>query len=414
MTSSEHRAATQQIRILHYLPSDAHGGVEEHALSILVSMRDFGIRPILAAPDALVRNMSSQLVAFGVETVHVEPFSPFDLRALARFARIIRAARPDVVHCHMFAATLRAAPVARLMGVRAIVETCHGPEAWRFGKPLKDQFWIDRLLTAGFVDRYIAVSDAAASHLRERKGISPGKITVIHNGRDLAHFRPACAPERERARKELGLGDEQAILVMGRLHEQKGHAFLLQALRLIIPHRPRLVALLAGDGPLREELEGQAKAAGIAERVRFLGFRSDAQGLFAACDLVVLPSLYEGLPLVAVEALAAARPIVATGVDGTPEVVIDGKTGLLVPPADPAALARAIERILDDESLGLWLATNGRAWVEREFTLRTQMEKTVALYRDLAARKPRVSPTPDYDIARKGCAASGKVSESAE
>lgn len=413
MTSTNNRAAGENIRVLHYLPSEVHGGVEEHALSILVSLRDFGLGPILAAPSALIREMNPELSAFGIEAIQVEPFSPFDFRALTRFAQVVRSAHADLMHCHMFAATLRAAPMARLIGVRTIVETCHGPEAWRFGKPLKGRFRIDRLLTDRFVDHYIAVSNAAASHLRERKGISPAKITVIHNGRDLTRFCPATESERERARAELGIGDEQAILVMGRLHEQKGHTFFLKALGIVMAHRPNVVSLLAGDGPLREELKAQANAAGIAEQVRFLGFRSDAQALFAACDLVVLPSLYEGLPLVAVEALAARRPIVATAVDGTPEVVIDGETGLLVRPADAPALARAIERLLGDKSLGLRLAANGRAWVEQEFTLGGQMEKTVALYRDLAARK-QVPHALDCAVARNRSAASGEVSRSVE
>lgn len=386
-------------RILHYLPSDVHGGVEEHALSILVSLREFGFEGIMAAPQTLLRAMKSELDRAGVGTLAVEPFSPLDPRAMVGFARTIRDARASLIHCHMFGATLRAAPLARLMGMKAVVvETCHGPEAWRFGKPLKGRFWVDRLLTAGLVDRYIAVSRAAAAHLRERKGISTDKITVIHNGRDLTRYRTASEADRSRARAKLGLGDAPTILVLGRLDTQKGHVFLLEALGMLAPHRPEMITLLAGDGPLREQLVAQARDAGLADRVRFLGFRSDAPTLLAACDMVVLPSLYEGLPLVAIEALAAGKPIVATAVGGTPEVVNDGQSGLLVPPANPGALACAIGKVLDSPSLASRFALNGRERVERDFALRAQIEKTVAVYRELTSESVRrTSPSHETD-----------------
>ena len=146
---------------------------------------------------------------------------------------------------------------------------------------------------------------------------------------------------------------------------------------------PKLVTLLAGEGPLEQNLRAQCAALGIAERVRFLGYRRDVPELFEAADIVVLPSLYEGLPLVAIEALAAGRPMVATEVDGTPEVVIHEQTGLLVPPANPVALAAAIERLLDEPELAARLASDGRKFVHENFAVRRQIEQTAALYSEL-------------------------------
>ena len=170
---------------------------------------------------------------------------------------------------------------------------------------------------------------------------------------------------------------------MARLDDQKGHRHLIDALAILAPRRPNLVTLLAGEGPLEQSLRAQCAALGLDHRVRFLGYRRDVPELLEAADIVVLPSLYEGLPLVAIEALAAGRPMVATEVDGTPEVVIHEKTGLLAPPANPAALAAAIERLLDNPALASRLASEGRKFVGENFALQRQIEQTVALYSEL-------------------------------
>ena len=170
---------------------------------------------------------------------------------------------------------------------------------------------------------------------------------------------------------------------MARLDEQKGHRHLIDAIAILASRRPNLVTLLAGEGPLEQSLRAQCAALGLDDRVRFLGYRRDVAELFEAADVVVLPSLYEGLPLVAIEALAAGRPMVATEVDGTPEVVIHERTGLLVPPANPVALAAAIERLLDDPALAARLASDGRKFVHENFAVRRQIEQTAALYSEL-------------------------------
>ena len=170
---------------------------------------------------------------------------------------------------------------------------------------------------------------------------------------------------------------------MARLDDQKGHRHLIDAMGILASRRPNLVTLIAGDGPLEQSLRAQCAALGITDRVRFLGYRRDVAELFEAADVVVLPSLYEGLPLVAIEALAAGRPMVATEVDGTPEVVIHERTGLLVPPANPVAMAAAIERLLDDPALAARLASEGRKFVQENFAVRRQIEQTAALYSEL-------------------------------
>jgi glycosyltransferase involved in cell wall biosynthesis len=368
--------------VLHLLTGSVFGGAEEHALSILTMIGAHGFEPFLAAPEKLIAAMQPALSAAGVKCLPLQFSSRFDLVAATRLLRFLRREHIALVHCHLFTASLLGAAVARMAGVGAVLETCHGPEVWRTGKGLRGGFWVDRQV-ARLVDMHIAVSHAAAQHLTTAKGVPASKVRVIHNGRDLNRFAPTDTRRRAATRAALGLGDQPACLTLARLDDQKGHRHLLDALAILAPRWPNLVAMLAGDGPLEPALRAQCAALGLADRVRFLGYRRDVPELLEAADLVVLPSLYEGLPLVAIEALAARRPMVATAVDGTPEVVIHEKTGLLAPPANPAALAAAIDRLLADPALAARLAAAGQSFVRENFTLKRQIDQTAALYSEL-------------------------------
>lgn len=371
--------------VLHLLTGRVFGGAEEHALSILTKMRAHGFEPCLAAPSALIEAMEPNLSAAGVKCLPLEFSSRLDVLTSARLLRFIRRENIAILHCHLFTASLSGAGVARMAGVGAVLETCHGPEVWRMGKGLRASFWVDRQV-GRLVDKYIAVSHAAARHLIETKRVPKDKIRVIHNGRDLDRFNPTNAQQRTATRNSLGLRDEPTIMTLARLDEQKGHRHLIDALAKVAVHRPDVVTILVGEGPLENPLRAQCAALGLTDRIRFLGYRRDVPELFEAADMVVLPSLYEGLPLVAIEALAAGRPMVATEVDGTPEVVIHEKTGLLVPPANPTALATAIERLLDNPELASRLAADGRKFVRENFALQRQIDETVALYSELTGQ----------------------------
>jgi glycosyltransferase involved in cell wall biosynthesis len=197
-------------------------------------------------------------------------------------------------------------------------------------------------------------------------------------------------------RRSLGFGDDDPVLVViGRLEPQKGHRVLLEALPPIRREFPGVRVVFVGEGGLRTELEQHVAGSGLADVVRFVGQQSNVVDWLALADVTVLPSFYEGLPLAAIEALAAGRPMVATAVDGTPEVVVDGATGLTVPPGDPTQLARAICRLLGDPSLGEKLALAGRDWVLERFAEDRQVGRTEALYQlGLARRGHLVGPEP--------------------
>jgi glycosyltransferase involved in cell wall biosynthesis len=367
------------LRLLFVLTSPVRGGVEEVVLALLQRLDPGEFRLALAAPRPLLDAFAGDLrgVRVAAEAVAVE--NPLDRRGVQALSRFIGRFGADVVNPHLFRATAVAAPLARLRGAR-VVETYHGREGWRRGG-LRGSFLPDRTI-ARLVHRVIAVSEAARTFLVRGKGYPAGKIVVVPNGRDLSVFRPGVT--REAARKELGLDRAVPVVgVVGRLEGQKGHRYLLQAWPSVVAEFPDARLLVVGDGTLREALETQARVGGVAASLIFTGFRPDVPRLLDAADVVVLPSLYEGMPLTAIEASAMARPIVATAVDGTPEVVRDGHTGRLVPPADPPALAGALRDLLRDPETARRMGQAGRDWVLNRFDLDRQVAATAHVYRSL-------------------------------
>jgi len=337
------------VRILFVLTSPVRGGVEEVVLSLLSRLDRAEFAPGLAAPPALLEALSKELETYAVPTFPAAASSWLDWRQVRALTRAIRTFRPDIVNPHLFRSTLVAAPLAKWLGVRCVVETYHGREAWRRG-PIRGSFFIDRLVSR-YVDRVIAVSQAAKDFLVQRKGIPAEKIVVVPNGRDLSAFQPGCGGSE--VRRELGLAPDAPVLgIVGRLEEQKGHRYGLEAFAQVVREFPAARLLIVGDGSLRGALEQQARHLGIDQSVTFTGFRTDVPRLLDAMDIVVLPSLYEGMPLTAIEAGAMGKPIVATAVDGTTEIVLDHETGLLVPPAEPGMLREYLARLLRNPDLG--------------------------------------------------------------
>jgi glycosyltransferase involved in cell wall biosynthesis len=258
------------------------------------------------------------------------------------------------------------------------METPHVREAWRHGL-IKGHYVIDRIV-GRFVDHYIAVSEANAHYLIEEKGLPSRKVHVIHNGCDLKKFDPALTPPQG-LKQSLGFRDDDPVLlVLGRLEPQKGHRFLLEAHAQIIREFPGARLVCVGEGALRQDLEQQSQQLRLQNNVRFVGLQSNVSEWLAMANISVLPSLFEGLPLVAIESLAAQRPMVATAVDGTPEVVVNERTGLTVPPGNAQELAEAILRLLREPELGHRLASAGRQWVLEHFSQEQQIQKTEELY----------------------------------
>jgi glycosyltransferase involved in cell wall biosynthesis len=359
------------------------GGAEEHMLGLLERLNRKAFAISLACPPALLELLGNDLPS-DVEVLPVSILWPSDIGAMARFASFLRQRSIQIVHSHGFRASVLASPVAFWAGVPAIVETPHIREHWRRG--WKSNFAIDRFAGRA-VGAYIAVSDANRRYLIQKKRLPAEKIHLIRNGCEIEKFDPGYPPQLA-FKRQLGFADsDPVLLVVGRLEAQKGHSVLFAAFRDVLRDFPHARLVCVGEGGLRPALEAELRRLELTGSVRLVGYQSNVQDWLSFAEVCVLPSFFEGLPLVAIECLAAGRAMVATAVDGTPEVVIHEKTGLTVLAGDAAGLAAAIVRLLRDPGLRTRLGAAGRSRVETHFNLSRQVRETETLYRELWQRR---------------------------
>lgn len=314
-------------------------------------------------------------------TGKVRPISGMELY------RIFRRGQPDIVHTYGARASWYARIPARMAGVPLVFCTVQNSlydypyPAWRRALYMKLEG-----LTGGIVDQWIAVSSALRYDMVRRYGIPSERVEVILNG--VSKEQIAVRTPRPKVRRSLGLDEDSlALIEVARMTDQKGHRFLLEAIRLLLPVFSKISCFLVGDGPNRADLERQAARLGISGQVHFLGFRSDVPDLLHASDVAVLPSLSEGLPLAVLESMGVGCATVATRVNGTAEIITDRVDGLLVPAADVGALAAAVRELAASPELRQGIAARGRETVLRRFTAERMASAVGELYHlRLAAR----------------------------
>ena len=266
-------------------------------------------------------------------------------------------------------------------------------------------FLADRL-TARWADGITGVSEAVCRFAVDEERLPAAKVRTLRNGLDLSRFQAITdyQARRDQMRAALGYAPADVVIsVTARLHEKKGHTYLFQAVERLRPRYPHLRVLLVGDGPQRAALEAECQERGLSDVVTFLGMRQDVADLLAASDISVLPSLLEGLGLVVLEAMAMRCPVVATRGGGTVELMEDGVHGLLVPPADVAALSDALERLMTDGQLRAALVENGYQHVLADFSFERMMQETETLYYGYLARNaPERFSQPALEAAATG------------
>ncbi len=363
-----------KVKIVYFLNSLVRGGVEEHVLRLIEGLDKRQFEPILVCPQALIDLMKPDLEEQQIKFYPICIRKWSDIKEIKKFFDIMKLEKPDIVHSHLFFATMFAAPLAKLAGVPKVIETAHIREAWRKG--IKKAYFIDRFFYR-FVDRVIAVSNAIKKYLVTEKRISEYKIDVIRNGVDLSKFK---ALNTQYPIPNTKNGRPFTIGVIGRLEPQKGHRYFLEAIKMLGSKGDNAVFSIIGDGALRADLEGMSRDFKIENKVKFLGFRKDIREIIAELDLVVLPSLYEGLPLVAIEAGAMGKPMIVTNVDGSPEAVVDNRTGFVVPTKDSAAIGKRIEIFLNNRDLTKEFGKNARQYIAENFDGKSQITKTGQLY----------------------------------
>jgi glycosyltransferase involved in cell wall biosynthesis len=323
------------------------------------------------------------------------------VRALAQqagFARRIASERVQIVHSYNFYGNVFAIPPARLVGTPVVIASIRdrGP----YLTPMQKR--VQRYVCKA-ADCVLVNADAVKDWLVSDK-YDPANIVVIRNGVDLSRF--SAPPEPDRVRREFGLpSGVPLVCVVSRLIRLKGLEYFLEAAAFVAARRSAVRFVIVGE-PAKGETAYQpmlgdlAERLGIADRVMFAGLRSDVAAILAGVSVSVMPSLDEALSNVVLESMAAGAPTVATRVGGTPEAMVDGVNGLLVPPADALALAGAIERLLDDTELAARLGQAARRSIQERFTVERMVHATEQLYLDLLARKLR-KPLPAWLTAHE-------------
>ncbi len=387
------------LRVLHVIESMTRGGAESLILEH-VRHASPGTRTTVCALNRGGPALD-QAAALGADAVLLGKGAQ-RLAGIRRVAQLIRERGIDVVNGHNPTGALYATLGATLGGATALVRTEHsihypGRHSALYARA------IEPLLTlrAGAV---ICVCEAVrASHAR-RLAWAADRFVTIDNG--ISEGPPP--PSRAEARRMLDLGPEEAVLLtVGSLTPQKAQRDLLDAFARVAADMPRARLLIAGGGALEDDLKTHTAALGLEARVRFLGPREDVAELLAACDVFVLSSVREGLSVTLLEAMRAGRAAVATRVGGSADVVDDGRTGRIVPPSEPTALARALTELLGDadglEAMGL----AGRRRFESRFRAERMVADTEALYRRLLWGGQRPDATPIGAIAAPGTAPAG-------
>jgi glycosyltransferase involved in cell wall biosynthesis len=351
------------VRVLVVTDSLGLGGAE-NLLAVLAGAApaaDLELRVVSLTPASMGRlALQPTLDKAGLRTSFLDVHRLRDPSAVRQIARAIRSWDADVVHAHLgYSATL--APVAaRLTGRGSVATLHHVPEDEPLRERVKERLALE---SAGRLGALVFVSDASrrafAARYPER-----GSWHTVHNGVDLTRFRPE--PKVPAAGLAIP-ATAPTVAIVAALRGPKGHDVALEAWPKVLSSVPEARLLIVGEGDRRPALEEQTRALGLQERVVFAGIRDDVPELLRAADVVALPSYTEALPTVMIEAAASGRPVVATTVGGTPEVVEDGRTGLLVREGDPEAFGEAVVRLLADPALRESMGRAARARAEALF-----------------------------------------------
>jgi len=380
---------SSSLRVVHVMEATI-GGTRRHLRDVARLQREQGLDVTVVAAaerEPAVRADLEQLAALGVrvrELAMRRAISPWeDARHLRTLTRWLRELAPEVVHTHSSKAGVlgRLASLHARRGVRV-----HTPHTFAF--LFEAMFSVSKRRLFRAVERHlaarthalVAVSQGEAETMRASGIVDPARVRVVPNGIDPAPWLAA----QPLARAAFDLPAEAPwAAVVGLLNVAKGQDLALEALAR--PECGALCLLIVGEGEQRAALAAQAAALGVAARVRFLGWREDVPALLATCDLLLLPSRWEGLPYIVLEACAAGLPVVATPVDGARELVVEGRTGALAEAGEPAALARALARVLalapaERRALG----AAGRAQVLAQHSAARMAERLLAVYREFA------------------------------
>ena len=370
------------INILFVTASPGHvfGGGKQAFYNLISRLDRKRFNPLVAT--APTGRYAELLRAEEIKLFPLSVHNRFDLRTPYHLARIVKDNAVTILHSHGGGrADFFVYLTSKLVNIPVKITTVANlVERWFDVNPI--QLYVYKKIqtkTEKTFDHFICVSDYLADHLIRQRGLDRTKINTIYNGIDLDYFKKAS--DYLKIKNEfLQRGEQILIGAVGRLVAEKGLEYLLTAIPKVLKRFSEARLLLVGDGPLRTELERIVIDLDLTGKVTFVGFRSDIKAILSSLDILVLPSLLEGFPMIILEAMAMAKPIVASNIPGIREQIIDGKTGILVPTKDSNALATAITNILEDEQTARRIGLEARKTVDEEFSVEKMVAETEKLY----------------------------------
>ena len=315
----------------------------------------------------------------GIRVFDLNMRTRIDVFCLLRLAGFIKSEKFDIVHTHLIDADIFGFFAAKIAGIRRIVSTKHNTDDFRKKRTIP--MLLDTFV-GNKVSMNIAVSNSVREFLIKYQKIKPEKIEVVYNGINIEKFLPR--KNKEKAKTGLGLNPKDHVIgLIGRFEKQKGHVYLVEAASKIISDIENVHLVFLGEGSLKKSIQGEVERLKLKSQVTFLNLREDVAAVLNAMDILVLPSLWEGLGMVLLEAMAAGVPVLASDVDGIREAVVNNQTGILVPPADSGKLAEQVLALLKDEYLRCTLSKNGRDFVEEKFNINKFVNKMESIYQQL-------------------------------
>lgn len=364
------------LRVLHIDTEKSWRGGEQQALYLAEGLARRGVENLCVGQPG--RPYVERCAAKGLAVEEVRTRGEADPFGVAKLRKLIRAWRPDVVHMHTSHAHTLGVLAARSAGVgRTVVSRRVDFTIYRNALRLS---WLKYRFG---VDRYVAISEGVRAQMA-KDGIPAERIRVVHSGIDLARF-DGVRPHDYAAEFGLAPGT-RVVLDVAAFGWHKAQEVLVRATPGVLARVPGARVFLVGEGECEPKIRAEIAALGLEDEVVLTGFRTDVPSLLAGCDCFVMCSVLEGLCTSLLDALALRRAAVGSAVGGIPEVLLDGRTGLLVPPRDPAALAAAVVRVLEDRELAARLGDEGRRHVERSFTIDAMVEGNLRVYEELLGR----------------------------
>ncbi len=365
---------SKKIRLMMITHNLAIGGLQQVVVNICrtINREQFDVTVLcLRSLGEFVPDVEK----LGIEVILLpQKFEGVDYLSFLKVAKILRDRKIDVIHTHNTQPLIDGTLGALLAGVKHIVHTDHSREF-----PDKKRYMFAEWLVSHFVYRMVGVSPTTSHDLMKYERISPKKVTTVLNGINELYLNETV--DRHTKKRELGITGDGPVIGLGvRLTKQKGITYLLRAMPEIIRQYPDVTLVIAGEGDIEEKLKKEASDLGVAKNTLFIGPRLDMSEVVKVLDLYVLPSLWEGLPMVLLEAMSAGCPIVATNVGGSHIAVIDGESGSLVAPKDSKALEGEIIRLLGDKQLRDGYAKRGRELFTSRFTARAMTSQYENLY----------------------------------